>query len=722
MSSTIRFGIFEVDPDAGELRRQGMKVKLQEQPFQVLIVLLERPGELVSREELQKKLWPADTFVDFERGLNRGINKLREALADDAESPRFIETLPRRGYRFMAPVETAGTAIESETPLAAPTRPAEGIAIASPPPGRQNWRWIAAVVLVVVLAVVASLAFWGSWRARPATADRPLLQFDLDAGSDDYSQPVISRDGMSIVLVSKGALEIRRLDQGGFTPINGTQGASLPFFSPDGRWLAFFSADKLQKIAVEGGSPVNLCDAPHPGGGFWGDDDVIVASLNGPEGLSSISAGGGVPKRLTDPKSDSAGATIHLWPQTLPSGRGVLFAATNGSKEGSLRVRTSKDGKVRTVVEHSTFGRYLDSGYLVYYQRGTLFSARLDLDRLELSGSAVPLAFGVSSMGLGRADFDLSANGTLVYRGGASGTRFTVSWLSPSGKIEALLTKPGNYFTPRLSPDGTRVALSVVEENKQNLWVYDIARETLTRLTSGAEPDLLPAWTPDGEYLAFRSGNTLAWTRSDGSGKVERLAVGNNANAGPWSFSASGKWLAFWPLQPRSDLWTVPVERSPGSLHLGQPHQLLEQPGSKGAPAISPDDRWLAYTSDETGQFEIYVIPFSPQGKPALGKWTISSAGGVAPKWSRDGHQLFFQDGDHRVQVAGWSGKGNSFAAEKPKAWSEVRLGDTGIFPVFDVAPDGKRVLALFAPEDPRGQTLLHVILNVDSELLRHAQ
>ena len=181
-------------------------------------------------------------------------------------------------------------------------------------------------------------------------------------------------------------------------------------------------------------------------------------------------------------------------------------------------------------------------------------------------------------------------------------------------------------MSPRLSPDGTRLALSVIQDGKQGLWVYDLKRETWNRLTSEDEPEWLPTWTPDGEFIAFRSGNTLAWTRSDGSGKVERLA-GVSRNAGPYSFSADGNWLAFWPLQPDSDLWIVPVERTPGVLRLGQPQPLLQQAGSKGAPAISPDGRWVAYTSSASGRFEIYVMPFSPKKNTTGPKWLVSNRG-----------------------------------------------------------------------------------------------
>jgi DNA-binding winged helix-turn-helix (wHTH) protein len=511
----IRFGIFEVDLQAGELRRQGYKVKLQEQPFQVLVMLLERPGEVLTREELQKKLWPTDTFVDFEPGLNRAVNKLREALGDDADSPRFIETLPRRGYRFVASVETVDTR-EAETagrnrlalvPPDLPHRAEKSVSTAAPPK-RQVLPWAAAGVM----AVVAVLGYWKPWRSLRIVADRPFSQFDLDVGPDEFSDAAISTDGRRIVFVSKGALAIRRLDQTKTTRLAGTEGALLPFFSPNGQWVAFFAARKLQKIAIEGGVPIALCDAAQPGGGSWGDDDNIVAALDASRGLSRVPAAGGAPQPLTDPKSDPSGSLMHVWPQVLPGSKGVLFAATNASMQGSLRVLAPKNGKLRTVVENSTYGRYLVSGYVVYYQRETLFAAPMDADRLELTGSAVPLVYEVSSSG-DRADFDLSTSGTLVYRRGTVTTTLP-SWLYSSGKIEPVLTKPGNYMSPRLSPDGRLLALSVIQEGKQSLWVYDLRRETWNRLTSEDDPEWLPTWTPDGEFVAFRSGNTLAWTQS----------------------------------------------------------------------------------------------------------------------------------------------------------------------------------------------------------------
>ena len=494
-SLPIRFGIFEVDRQAGELRRHGFKVRLQDQPFQVLMLLLERPGEVVTREELQKKLWPSDTFVDFERGLNRAINKLREALADDPDSPRFIETLPRRGYRFIAPVEPARTrkpeAIgASQIALVPVDRPEQVEDSVSPAPARAA---ILPWAIAGLLAVLVVIGFLKIWLTPAIVADRPFQQLDLDAGPGDFSQPAISSDGMHIVFVSQGRLAIRHLDQSQTSLIPGTEGACYPFFSPNGQWVGFFASGKLQKVAVAGGAPIPLCDAPSPGGGSWGADDRIVATLDGSRGLFRVPAAGGTPEPLTDPRDDASRIVLHRWPQALPGGKGILFAAISASLQGSLRIVAPNGGTPRTLVENSTYGRFLASGYLVYRQRNALFAAPMDPERLVLTGPGVPLVYTVA-ISDGRADFDLSANGTLVYRRGTP-RNSVPSWLYPSGNTEPAVAKRATYSCPRLSPDATRLAISVLEEGKQRLWVYDLGRETWSRLTSDGDAEFLPAWT-----------------------------------------------------------------------------------------------------------------------------------------------------------------------------------------------------------------------------------
>lgn len=514
-SAPIQFGKFEVDLRSGELRKQGFKVKLQEQPFQVLVMLLEHPNEVVTREQLQRELWPEQTFVDFERGLNRAINKLREALADDAESPHFIETLPRRGYRFLVNVER-GAILEAELAgkngmaIVPPARPRIVSQQTVPAAATRHklLSWAAVGVLVAAVGAISVSTVLRSRDHTPAQVVRPFLQLDIDTGPDDFSQPAISSDGRQILFVSKGSLALRRLDQSAITRLPGTDDGHLPFFSPDGKWAAFFAKEKLQKISVDGGVPMVLCDAPMAGGGSWGNDGRIILALK--DGLAWVPQAGGTPKLLKQPTGNS-GTEMHLWPRVLPDGKSVLFASVNGSSQGSLQILSLNDGKVRTLVDHSTQGRYLSAGYLVYQQQGALLAAPIDPARQELTGPAVPLTDGVPALDSSRGDFDVSATGTLVYRRSTEGAN-VISWLYASGKTEPLIRQPGNYIAPRLSPDGTRLAMAINQAGKQNIWVYHLARETWTRLTFDDKPELLPTWTPDGEFLAFRSGNTLAWT------------------------------------------------------------------------------------------------------------------------------------------------------------------------------------------------------------------
>lgn len=711
-SLPVRFSVFEADLESGELRRQGSKVKLQDQPFQVLRMLLERPGEVVTREEIQKELWTADTFVDFERGLNRAINKLREALLDDAETPRFIETVPRRGYRFLAPVQTEARAgegnVRSEVSIVQDGMPPP--AAVAVKPGRRLLPWM----LVATLGAVAGAASSWFWQPRRAAVDRPFLQLDLEAGSDEFGQPAISRDGMRIVFVSKDGLATRRLDQTKTVPLAGTADALFPFFSPNGEWIGFFDKGKLQKIAVAGGATFTLCDAPNAGGATWITNDSIVVSLDLSGRLFRVPAAGGEPQVFMNGKENSL---IHLRPEALPGERGVLFAATSASGHGSLMVLPN-GGNPRKLVDNATDGRVLPSGYLIYYQGETLFAAPFNLDRLALTGPAVPVVREVANTG-SRPDFDVSASGTLVYRHGVIRNNLPY-WLYSSGKAEPVISHAGRFLSPRLSPDGKRLAVAEIAENRQNIWIYDLSKGSRYPLTSDHEPELLPTWTPDGEFIAFRAGNSLAWTQSDGSGRVNRLA-GVSENAGPWSFSPDGKWLTFWPVQPDSDLWIVPVERAPGEMRLGRPQPLLEHSGSQGAPAISPDGRWLAYSSSETGLFEVFVTPFSPHQKAIRRKWLVSNGGGHSPIWSHSGHELFYETFGGEVHATTYKVRQDSFATERPRRWPGRQLADIGFFPMFEVAPDGKRVLALLPTGEEKAETVLHVLLNVDKELGRRA-
>jgi serine/threonine-protein kinase len=349
-----------------------------------------------------------------------------------------------------------------------------------------------------------------------------------------------------------------------------------------------------------------------------------------------------------------------------------------------------------------------------------MFAAPMDLNRLELTEPASPFIEGIAYDHFRGTDFDVSASGTLIYRRSRPAANRAVMWLDPSGVKGRVLAKPGAYTSPRLSPDGKRLALT----SESELWIYELASETMTQLTFGSEVVCCSVWSPDGDYMVFSSKSGIAWTRWDGSGLVQRLPPRQGLfGATPWSFSKGGKWLAFFVSSPLTgyDLWAAPVDLAEGALRVGEPVPLLRQPGLQAAPAISPDGRWLTYASDnETGRTEVYVIPFSLQGPFREGMWRVSTDGGRAPRWSANGGEIFFRSPDDHLMAALVTKTGDSIRLDRPRVWYENRLADLGGPPNFDVAPDGKHIVAMFDVEETKpDQTHLRVLLNVNDELRR---
>lgn len=693
-----RFGPFAADFAARELVKGGVRVRIQEQPLRILEALIEKPGELVTRETLKERLWPSDTFVDFERSLNASVARLRQALNDSAEEPVYVETVARKGYRFIAPVTGDGLTAAAPVPRKFPLWPG-----------------------LIAGALGVALAAWVWLPAKRETA-RPLLRLDLEAGGE-AGQPAISPDGMSVAYTIKTGLAIRRLDATGVTPLPHTEGATFPFFSPDGKWIGFFANRKLAKIPVDGGAPTSLCDAPHAGGGSWGEDGYIVAALDIKGGLSRVPASGGQPEPFTTVEENSPEVTNHRLPHLLPGGKGVLYVASDGRSAGALRAALLRGGAPKTIAAVSGGGRFVGGGYLVYQERGGLFASRFDLRTLELTGSATPLVEGVLADHFLGAGFDVSAGGTLVYRSGAAiRARRTVAWIDPAGGKEPLGVEPGEYITPRLSPDGKRVALTMISGGQPGLWVYDIAARTMTRLTFAGEFTCCPVWSPDGQFLLFSANGGLAWMRSDGAGKVEAFGPAQGDSV-PWSISRNGEWLAFHRNSPvtSTDVWVSRLERNGTGLRLGEPIALVQQPGLQAAPSLSPDARWMAHGSDESGRVELYVIPFSPAGPARAGKRQITTTGlKGSHKWCGSCETIFYRGLDRRVWAVPYSVKGDTFASGKPYVWSEQRLADVGIVPAFDLASDGKRVLAVIDLDESRqDETHLRLMLNVEDELRR---
>jgi Tol biopolymer transport system component/predicted Ser/Thr protein kinase len=583
-----------------------------------------------------------------------------------------------------------------------------------------------------VLAVVAVALGFVAYRATRPAELKPLVRLDVDLGtgvslgSSIGPDVIISPDGTRLAYVSQRKLFTRRMDQLKATELAGTQEASASFFSPDGQWLAFFAQGKLKKISVEGGSAVALCDAPLGRGASWGEDGTIIAALSNNGSLSRIPSAGGAPAPVTQL---AQGEATERWPQILPGGKAVLFTSSpsaTGFDGANVEVMTLADHRRKTLQQGGTFGRYLPAsqgtGHLVYINKGTLFAVPFDPEKLEARGTPSPVLEEVAySTTLGFAQFDFSRNGTLVYRiGGASQADLvTVQWLDAAGQTEPLLAKPGVYERPRLSPDGQRLAFN----DGSDIWVYEARRDILTRLTFGSANERVPVWSPDGRYIVFSGIGSIWWVRSDGGGKPQLLIQGQNPLY-PLSFAPDGKRLAYNEVNPTTayDILTVAIESDGAGLRAGKPEIFLQTSADERQGTFSSDGRWLAYTSNESGKYEVYVRAFPDKG----GKWQISNAGGVYPVWSRNAQELFFRADDNRIMVVPYAAKADSFVSGKPRVWSDKRLADFGTIGIsnYDVAPDGKRIVALMPAETPEAQqSQSHVIFleNLSDELKRKA-
>jgi Tol biopolymer transport system component len=596
--------------------------------------------------------------------------------------------------------------------------------------GRLPW-----VVTAALLAITTGVALWAPWRSA-IPVDRPLIRLDASLGPDAVARAdvAISPDGTRIVFPVRGAdgkplLATRLLDQAAITPLLGTENGTGAFFSPDGQWIGFYADAKLKKISRRGGAPVTLFDASFLLGASWGENGDIVASLNAVGGLLSIPASGGSPHAVTNLGKDEG---LHLMPQVLPGGNAVLFTAAPSLvslDDGNIDVISLKTGAVKTLLRGGYLSRYLatngSTGHLVYLRQGVLYAVAFDPVRLEVQGSPEQILEDVA--GTPGSRFDVSRNGTFVYHPGiATDQKWPIVLMDSSGKTEPLLPTPGNYSGPQFSPDGKRLALQVDTGKGQEIFVYDQQKGALTRLTfAGGQA---PVWSPDGEHLVFFStgaaGFRLNWIRADGSGEVQVL-LESKSPVVPSGFSPDGRRLAYLEgnLGGGTDLWTLPLDTSDAEHPKpAKPALFLQSPATQVWLVFSPDGRYVAYFSNESGAYEVYVRPApGPDGKPGPGKWQISTGGGSYPEWSPNGRELFYR-GSPRIMVTDYTATQSSFSSNKPRVWSDRPTRSAGANLSYALAPDGKHVAVFPMPEataEDKGAAHVTFLLNFFDELRR---
>ena len=572
-------------------------------------------------------------------------------------------------------------------------------------------------------AVVAGVAVWLAIASGPpAPASRS--RFVIDVGPAQpipvtgvRTMPALSQDGSRLVYVANlggtTQLYMRQMDLIEAQPLPGTVTAYEPFFSPDGEWVAFFQpgARELRKVSVRGGQPLTLCAAYPPTGGTWLADGTIIFTSQSADSaaagsvLFQVPDAGGTPQQLTTLDAEN-GELYHRWPHILPGDQVVLFTVGTSleSSDASRIVALSLEtGEQHTIIEGGYNARYVPTGHVVFARQGTLWAAAFDLGRLEKTGPEVVVLQGVEvSPSVGSVPFAYSRDGLLVYMPGSAmglagvATRSLV-WVNQRGEKELLPLPERSYEYPRVSPDGNRLAVSSLDERRveYDIWVYDVRSGAGLRLTHEGN-NRLPIWTPDGRHVVFSStldapvpdnfaGGTwwgnLFRVPADGSGDVERLTTSDHSQ-GLTSVSADGTTLAYSNIVEAGQQWEVWAASTEAG---AEPQPLVSGPFRQGTATFSPDGRWLAYRSDETGEFEIYVQPYPGPGP----KTPVSIGGGSAPIWSHDGRELFYRNGRQVMAVEIQAAAALSAGAPQRLFEGDYLVGGTG-GRRYDVAPDGR--------------------------------
>ena len=517
----------------------------------------------------------------------------------------------------------------------------------------------------------------------------------------------LSRDGRHLVYAAQvdgiGRLYVRELDQLTARPIPGTEGAFDACFSPDGEWVVYEAGGSgLYKVAVTGGPPQQLVDrADLPRGAWWSPDNIIYFTINGK--LQRIDANGGKPEPV---KLQSEYANwFQAWPSGLPGGTHLLLTVHQNAanaKDGNTVLLDLKTGKTRLLMRNAFNARYVPTGHIVFMRSGSLWAVPFDAGQLKITGPEVPVVNGVeSSGGLGQAIYAFSNDGWLIYLpggdvqgGGAASTVRQLVWVDRHGKVTPVDVKPNQFNSPRLSPDDRQVALTIEATGaSQDIWVLDLTRGTLSKrsFSGGA---FGPLWSPDGKYLAysfFPNIQGMAWTRADGAGQPEKLLDAPRLTI-PTSFSPDGAQLIYTEAITASNSIHV---LSMNKDHTDRP---LLTKNANGRGVLSPDGKWLAYESLETGRREIYVRPYPDVDN---GKWQISTEGGADPHWRGDGKALFYLSPGSSVAMMAVSIDTNSgFQAGEPvKLFQGDFYYNSGALTVYDVTTDGQRFLMMKAVE-----------------------
>jgi eukaryotic-like serine/threonine-protein kinase len=661
-----------------------------------------------------KRIFDGETVTDVLAAL---ITKEPDWDALPAETPPRIRELIRRcltkdAKKRLRDIGEARITIEETISGAEASLPRQAKDGGTKPPLQSPLHrvlpWALGVGCVVLAAALLVAHF-----TMPATAMLPTRSqisppekvfFALD---EHFGGPVLSPDGTKLVLPAqdesgKESLWLRPIDSLSATRLEGTKEGSYPFWSPDSRRIGFFQNEILMKLDVTGGPAVKVCDAPNPRGGTWNQDDVIIfASLK----LSRVPAGGGTPTPITSRKP-SGPAFSNRWPTFLPDGRHFLYLSGNltapGTPQLGIYMGNLDSDEVTFVVQADSDALYAPSGYLLFLRGDMLMAQPFDASNLKIKGESHPVVEQVASpMALRLGLFTASQTGLLVYQTGeAAGIREFV-WYDAAGKQLGTIGEPrskgeGDFI---LSPDGNRLAYVIASSDAKNtdVWVADLKRNIRTRVTLGTSLSAAPVWSPDGDRIVYSYSSPQTGIRdlyvknSSGAGKEETI-LGSAVNKFPLDWSRDGRYILFDAVDPKAksiyvfDIWVLPLfgDRKPF------PYMQTRFDETDGA--FSPDAHWVAYESNESGTYEIYLSSFPAAGN----KWQVTQGGGSQPRWKGDSSGIYYRTPDERLMEVSVKADGSTLEIGKPHELFQTEMADaTPGDRAYSVAPDGKRFLVV---------------------------
>ena len=652
----VHFGPFRADLSDGSLSKGLEEVRLPPRALALLLYLVERPGRVVSKDALIDAVWK-DAHVS-ETSLTEAIGIIRQTLGDSAQQPQYIQTVHRRGYRFVA---TVSTAPDTTTPIQKKLEPAATIEVQpEPDPVRAGIPRSPIVWAVSIAAAGAAIAGLLWYRSAAAANAAPVTRATITLPAEQAPAPALSAhtvmalapDGQTMVYVAgtsgRYQLYARRMDQFEARPIAGTAGGHGPFFSPDGRRVAFFADGQLKHVSLDGGEPLTIAESPAGLGGFWTTDRTILFAPRTNGGLWEVDERGGAAREIAPAPKPAIG---YRWPQQLPDGDTILATRRTLDDGGTAVVALSRSrGSATTLAEGATYGRFMLDGTLLFL-RGAALQAATFTPGDEQIGPERPVVERVMVGSSGAAQFSLSSSGSLIYISDDPARQNRA--LVAVDRTGASVVRHDSRAYQNVSLCGDRLATTIAEGGRSDLWVAPIRGGAFTRLTTSGGV-IEPVWRPGCDEIAYAVNQKIYLQRADGSA-APMLLLSSTLPQAPASWSPDGARIIYVEVHPETgaDLWVLNIAD-------GRRTPLIVTPNGELGARVSPDGRWLAYQAVEKGRSEVRIRPYAAAGAGSQ----ISRRGGAAPAWSADGRLLHFRNESGIASVPVDASRGPELAAE----------------------------------------------------------